>query len=147
MNPTNVLMDPTVSQKNVDQVPIPIEPPQPGRNFAVDDNVTASLPIPESKVLSAQEFGKSMWGRTAKLTVELPGGGEKRYFLKVVTLGAMGKQMCEGEYESLKAIYAVTPNFVPEPLAWGKYAQRDPETYFLLIEFRDIGQQVRRLDL
>ena len=50
--------------------------------------------------------------------------------------------MCEGEFESLKAIYAISPGFVPEPYAWGKYTQEIPETYFLLAEFRDVGRQV-----
>ncbi|KAI9688768.1 MAG: hypothetical protein M1822_001125 [Bathelium mastoideum] len=49
--------------------------------------------------------------------------------------------MCEGEYESLKAIHAVSPSFVPEPYAWGRCRQEDPETYFLLVEFRDVGEQ------
>ncbi len=53
--------------------------------------------------------------------------------------------MCQGEFESLKAIHAVSPSFVPEPYAWGKYTQEDPETYFLLAEFRDVGKQVRAL--
>ena len=51
--------------------------------------------------------------------------------------------MCEGEFESLRAIYAVSPGFVPEPYAWGRYGQGDPETHFLLAEFRDVGKQVR----
>ena len=50
--------------------------------------------------------------------------------------------MCEGEYESLKAIHAVSPGFVPKPYAWGRYSKEDPETYFLLTEFRDVGKQV-----
>jgi protein-ribulosamine 3-kinase len=49
--------------------------------------------------------------------------------------------MCEGEYESLKAIYAVLPSFVPQPYAWGKI-EGSEETYFLLAAFRDIGEQV-----
>ena len=53
--------------------------------------------------------------------------------------------MCEGEFESLKAVYAASPGFVPKPYAWGKYTQRDAETYFLLAEFRDVGKQVRPL--
>lgn len=61
----------------------------------------------------------------------------------MVTLGKTGRHMCEGEFESLKAIYAVSPDFVPKPYAWGKYHKNDPETYFLLAEFRDVGQQVR----
>ena len=49
--------------------------------------------------------------------------------------------MIEGEFESLKAIHAVTPSFTPEPFAWGRYQKEDPETYFLLAEFREIGEQ------
>lgn len=60
----------------------------------------------------------------------------------MVTLGETGRHMCEGEFESLKAIHAVSPDFVPKPYAWGKYSKDDPETYFLLAEFRDVGQQV-----
>ena len=51
--------------------------------------------------------------------------------------------MCEGEFESLKAIYAVSPSFVPQPYAWGRCRREDSETYFLLAEFRDVGEQVR----
>ena len=50
--------------------------------------------------------------------------------------------MCEGEFESLKAIHAVSPGFVLEPYAWGKYTEEDPKTYFLLAEFRIVGTQV-----
>jgi len=49
--------------------------------------------------------------------------------------------MTEGEYESLKAIHAVSPTFVPEPYAWGRFDEPEPETYFLLAEFRDVGEQ------
>lgn len=49
--------------------------------------------------------------------------------------------MCEGEYESLKAIYAISPSFVPQPYAWGKIEGAE-ETYFLLAAFRDVGEQV-----
>lgn len=61
---------------------------------------------------------------------------------KVISLGETGRHMCEGEYESLKAIYAVSPGFVPKPHAWGKYKQSSEETYFLLAEFREVGEQV-----
>ena len=57
-------------------------------------------------------------------------------------MGNVGQQMCEGEFESLKAIYATCPDFVPEPFAWGKYKQEGPESYFLFTAFRDIGKQV-----
>lgn len=47
--------------------------------------------------------------------------------------------MCEGEYESLKAIYAVMPTFVPQVYKWG-YLKKGPGC-FLLSEFREVGQQ------
>ncbi|KAL8787663.1 MAG: hypothetical protein Q9213_002094 [Squamulea squamosa] len=59
----------------------------------------------------------------------------------VVTLGSTGRSMCEGEYKSLVEIYEVSPEFVPRPYAWGRYRELQPEVYFLLTEFRDIGDQ------
>ena len=49
--------------------------------------------------------------------------------------------MIEGEFESLKAIHAISPSFVPEPFAWGNYCQEGLERYFLLTEFREVGEQ------
>jgi protein-ribulosamine 3-kinase len=49
--------------------------------------------------------------------------------------------MILGECEPLKAIHAVSPNLVPEPYAWGKYDGPDSNTYFLLTEFRGVGEQ------
>ena len=58
-----------------------------------------------------------------------------------MSLGATGRLLIEGEFESLKAIHAVSPELTPEPLAWGKYDQEEPETYFLLAQFREVGEQ------
>lgn len=49
--------------------------------------------------------------------------------------------MSEGQYESDAAIYAISPLFTPKPFCWGKYKAPGPDTYFLLAEFREIGQQ------
>lgn len=46
--------------------------------------------------------------------------------------------MVHSEFECMSAIYDVTPDFVPRPVAWGTY-QSMPETYFFLCEFRDFG--------
>jgi protein-ribulosamine 3-kinase len=48
--------------------------------------------------------------------------------------------MIEGEYESLKAIHQVSPEFAPKPYGWGKYEKAEA-SYFLLAEFRDVGEQ------
>lgn len=61
-----------------------------------------------------------------------------------MTLGELGRRMCEGEFESLEAIYMVSPGSVPKVHAWGKFdaTETDEEcTYFLLEEFRDIKVQ------
>jgi len=50
--------------------------------------------------------------------------------------------MCEGEYESLKAIYAVSPSFVPRPYAWGEIKENGLTAHLLLAAFRDIEKQV-----
>ena len=51
--------------------------------------------------------------------------------------------MFEGEFESLRAIYETSPAFAPKPLAWGSYQdEQGSETFFLLEEFRHIGDQV-----
>jgi hypothetical protein len=54
----------------------------------------------------------------------------------------MAKSKCEGEYEALKAIYAVSPGFTPKPHAWGKLKESKPETYFLLEDFVKLLKQV-----
>ncbi len=49
--------------------------------------------------------------------------------------------MTEGEFESLKEIHATSPTFAPRPYAWGRYHGTEPETFFLLAEFRNVGEQ------
>ncbi|KAF2759828.1 hypothetical protein EJ05DRAFT_311323 [Pseudovirgaria hyperparasitica] len=119
----------------------PVLTPVANGSCKVDDSVIAVFPVPNTKVLHAYNYGVSHWGKTSKIVVELPDGSTEQYFLKAVTVGQTGRHMCEGEFESLKAIYALSPGFVPEPYAWGRYRTEDPETYFILAEFRDIGEQ------
>jgi len=105
---------------------------------------------------AAYSYGSSAWAYTAKLIARLPGGAKVDYFLKVTTslesqnfelTGLIqvipnnhpARIMCRGEFESLKAIRAVVPSFVPEPYAWGPIT--DGTGYFLLTEFRMVGQQ------
>lgn len=120
----------------------------------------------------------SLWGHTGMITVQLHAGELKNYFLKVskalyyicesggllpqartytpsaihqtASLGDTGQAMMRGEFESLRAMHAVSPTIVPEPYAWGNYssspsssstAEKGEETYYLLTEFREVGQQ------
>ncbi|KAK3347045.1 Fructosamine kinase-domain-containing protein [Lasiosphaeria hispida] len=117
----------------------PIPKPQLGASFELDEAVVEVLPVPGSRVLTAKTYGMSLWGHTGKITVDLPGGGQETYFIKTVALGDSGRMMIEGEFESLKAINGVSSDFAPLPYAWGKY--RESETYFLLAQFRGVGDQ------
>ncbi|KAH7116932.1 Fructosamine/Ketosamine-3-kinase [Dendryphion nanum] len=63
------------------------------------------------------------------------------YFLKLLTRGERGRIMVHGEYESLKAIHAVSPELAPEPYAYGSFESGRLKTHFLLTQFRPIGQQ------
>ncbi|KAH6675861.1 hypothetical protein B0J14DRAFT_561563 [Halenospora varia] len=102
----------------------PFSLPQTTGECSVNDNVVAALPVPRTKIPRALNYGSSLWGKMSKIAALLPSGEIENYFLKAVTMGETGQQMCEGEFESLKAIYAVSPAFVPKPFAWGIYAKR-----------------------
>ena len=58
---------------------------------------------------------------------------------QIIPFDNPGKQMCEGEFESLKAMYAIVPTFIPKVYKWG-HLKKGPG-YFLLAEFREVGQQ------
>ena len=61
----------------------PILPPQPSGSYDVDESVRVKFPVSGTKIIHALNYGVSLWGKTAKIIVELPSGGEKSYFLKV----------------------------------------------------------------
>ncbi|KAH3963557.1 hypothetical protein HBI56_235300 [Parastagonospora nodorum] len=63
----------------------------------------------------------SLWGQAAKILVPLPNGDIQHFFLKTVSVGQLGRTMVRSEFESLKAIRAVSPSLVPLPHAWGRY--------------------------
>ncbi|CAN9277453.1 unnamed protein product [Alternaria alternata] len=130
------------AQADLEEMPTePLLPPQISGSYKVNERVIAAFPIPKTQVIDAYNYGKSLWGKTAKIVVQLPTGQADNYFLKVVSLGSIGRHMCEGEYESLKSIYAVSPSFVPQPYGWGQIDEGLAETYFLLAAFRDVGEQ------
>jgi fructosamine-3-kinase len=48
---------------------------------------------------------------------------------------------CRGEYESIGALYAVSPEFIPKPIGYGTY-ESDPEQHFFLCEFIDLDDKL-----
>lgn len=56
-----------------------------------------------------------------------------------VAYGETGQVMLLGEFESSKVIYQLMPDFIPQPLGYGKYSgNEDPPMYFYLSEFVDM---------
>lgn len=49
--------------------------------------------------------------------------------------------MCHGEYESMLALYAVSPEFIPRPIGFGTF-ESDPEQHFFLCEFIDLDDEL-----
>lgn len=110
-----------------------------GENTELDPRVIADLP-PGCRVTSTEGHGVSFWAHTGQINVVLPNGDQQAFFMKVLS-GDTGRNMVHSEFESMKTIYALVPDFAPKPLAWGTYESR-PDTHYFLCEFRDILDNV-----
>ncbi|CAG8955895.1 hypothetical protein HYFRA_00008747 [Hymenoscyphus fraxineus] len=99
---------------------------------------TAILPKfpPGSKLISENPHGNSEWAKQTLeptlLTVILPDESRHKYFLKR-TSSAEGREMTEGEFESMSEIYKLAPNFVPKPHSWRSYHSVDGEEIHFFI--------------
>lgn len=89
-----------------------------------------------ARVTATEGFNVSYWAKTGRIDTQIPSGPPQSFFIKVVS-GAVGKAMVVGEFESMSAIHAVAPEFVPRPVAWGQYADV-PATYFFLCAYRSM---------
>ncbi|KAH1618693.1 hypothetical protein KXV70_002168 [Aspergillus fumigatus] len=107
--------------------------------YIVDPSVLAELPK-GCRVTSVESHGISFWADTNRLDVELADGTPLSFFIKVLS-GETGKNMVHGEYESMKTIYEVSPEFAPKPIAWGSFVNT-PDTHFFLCEFREMTNQM-----
>ncbi|KAG6361931.1 hypothetical protein INS49_010160 [Diaporthe citri] len=104
-------------------------------NAILDPNVIAELPA-GCRVISLERHGASFWAHTGKIATTSSDGCAANFFVKILS-GESGKKMVHSEFESMKAIYALTPDFAPRPIAWGRYESL-PETHFFLCEFREM---------
>lgn len=50
--------------------------------------------------------------------------------------------MMEGEFNSVSSINNLEPGFAPRPYAWGKFERSDPPTWFVLLEFLHLSQEM-----
>ncbi|KAI0202638.1 Fructosamine kinase-domain-containing protein [Astrocystis sublimbata] len=101
--------------------------------FTVDDAVIEALPH-GVEVLSIEHFGKNAWTITGKI-IGVDGDATERHFFIKVAHGQAGRIMLRGEHESSQLIYEKQPDFIPKPIAFGKYHVAEPEIYFYLSGF------------
>ena len=113
-------------------------------DFPVDSRILETLP-PATQFVSAYRCGRSKWANTAQLHVKLSDSQTKRYFLKTVE-GEIGKQLMEGEFCAISALYQVDDSFVPKPHAWGMQSGPGPETYFFLLQYIDMSDHLPNPD-
>ncbi|KAK1761730.1 Fructosamine kinase-domain-containing protein [Phialemonium atrogriseum] len=112
--------------------------PEPGdQQYEIDPNILAALPE-VAEVLEATHHGESAWAKAMRIKVRHTDGSEECYFMKVST-GYHGREALKGEFASTSAIYSITPDFCPKPLAWGTF-QDDPESHFYLCKFYDFTE-------
>jgi len=78
----------------------------------------------------------SFWANTGRIDVELADGSPKTFFIKVISK-EQGKNMMYGEFESMKTIHTLLPDFAPKPIAWGTY-ESIPDTHFFLCDYREM---------
>ncbi|KAK4234742.1 Fructosamine kinase-domain-containing protein [Achaetomium macrosporum] len=105
-----------------------------------DAGVKVSYVPSGCKVVSTVAHAMSFWANTGRIDVEFADGTPQSYFIKVISKET-GKDMMHSEFESMKAIHAIVPDFVPRPIAWGTY-QTIPEAHFFLCEFRDFDDEM-----
>ncbi|KAK5125706.1 hypothetical protein LTR85_011980 [Meristemomyces frigidus] len=87
--------------------------------------------------------GSAYWTSTAAIsTVQ---DGEPRNFFLKLTRTDVGLSNLIGEYTSMKAIHAATPDFSPVPLAVGTYAA-NPDIHFYLASYVDMTDEVPEVD-
>ena len=58
-----------------------------------------------------------------------------------MSVGHHGREALKGEFEGTSAIYSITPEFVPKPIAWGTY-KSSPDTHFYLCKFYDLVEEL-----
>lgn len=87
-------------------------------------------------MISTEGHGVSFWANTGRIDVQLADGTPRSFFIKVLSKD-VGRKMLHGEFESMKAIHTLLPDFAPTPIAWGTYSTI-PDTHFFLCQYREM---------
>ncbi|KAK8090224.1 hypothetical protein PG997_005185 [Apiospora hydei] len=80
--------------------------------------VIEALP-PGDTLIASEQYGKSAWSNTAKITVRKQDGRLHSYFVKIIT-GELAESRVLGEYSCMLELWKTMANIVPRPLAQGR---------------------------
>ncbi|RMJ03646.1 hypothetical protein CDV36_014836 [Fusarium kuroshium] len=112
----------------------------------LDKAIISRFP-PGAIVKNSEGNGKSNWNTTARVELDYQ-GSQLSYFLKAIMCsysssiqqrkGPNAGPMFRGEYESMKLINKLIPDFSPKPITWGKLQNSDG--YFILFSFHNLSE-------
>lgn len=86
-------------------------------------------------MVSTKDHSVSFWANIGGINVELAERTPHSFFIKMI-LNERGKNMMQGEFESMSAIHTLLLHFAPEPFAWGRY-ESVPDAHFFLCHLRE----------
>ncbi|KAI1358494.1 Fructosamine kinase-domain-containing protein [Xylaria arbuscula] len=104
--------------------------------FAVDENVIRVL-LSVKEIVRVSELGESAWARASRIDVLHEDNSKESYFMKV-SQGYHGLEALKGEYESTSAIYTITPDFCPKPIAYGTF-KANGDSHFYICKFYEFS--------
>lgn len=94
-----------------------------------------------TELIAAVPIKASIWSSAASLNVRYPDGADDYFFLKTA-VGDRGRIMIEGEFNSMKELYGISPDMVPKPHSQGLYEMDGCNVYFFLSEYIPISDQL-----
>ncbi|KAL9115351.1 MAG: hypothetical protein Q9227_000672 [Pyrenula ochraceoflavens] len=98
--------------------------------------------LPEDiRIVRANEHGDSnIWFITGRIDGIRRNGDMVSYFVKYGG-GSLAKAQLEGEFESMRNIFAIMPDIVPKPHSWGSLEiEGDTQGYFYVSDFIKFNQ-------
>ncbi|OIW23750.1 hypothetical protein CONLIGDRAFT_657379 [Coniochaeta ligniaria NRRL 30616] len=107
--------------------------------LVLDPSVVAVLPN-VADVLEVAHDGESAWAKSLRIHVRHTDGREESYFMKI-SHGYHGHEALKGEFQATSAIYAITPDFCPKPIAWGSL-QCENDAHFYVCKYYDFAEGV-----
>ncbi|KAF2759864.1 hypothetical protein EJ05DRAFT_484762 [Pseudovirgaria hyperparasitica] len=108
----------------------------------IDANIAASLPEGVD-VIWVSTYGATHWSISTKIDT-IVNGEEKSFFLKEYR-DVNAEAMVKAEYESTAALYAISPQNVPEPIGYGSFAS-DAQRFFYVQVFCDMNEDLPEVD-